>query len=60
MHQLTTSFVRRLRDRDQSAWFELWQVFGPVLRGQLMKWADNLSTKQDLLSLIARSGWSGK
>ncbi len=40
MHQLTTTFVRRLRDRDDSAWFELWQVFGPVLRGQLMKWGN--------------------
>ncbi len=40
MHQLTTTFVRRLRNRDDSAWFELWQVFGPVLRGQLMKWGN--------------------
>lgn len=38
MHQLTTSFVRRLRDRDESAWYELWEVFGPVLRAQLAKW----------------------
>ena len=40
MHQLTTSFVRRLRDRDEAAWFELWQVFGPILGGQLMKWGN--------------------
>jgi RNA polymerase sigma factor (sigma-70 family) len=38
MNTLTTSFVRRLRDRDESAWFELWEVFGPVLRAQLTKW----------------------
>ncbi len=38
MHTLTTSFVRRLRDRDEAAWFELWEVFGPVLRAQLAKW----------------------
>jgi len=38
MNTLTTSFVRRLRDRDEAAWFELWQVFGPVLRAQLSKW----------------------
>ena len=38
MHQLTTTFVRRLRDRDEGAWFELWQVFGPVLRAQLSRW----------------------
>ena len=38
MNTLTTSFVRRLRDRDEAAWFELWEVFGPVLRAQLSKW----------------------
>ncbi|MHC4993259.1 MAG: RNA polymerase sigma factor [Planctomycetota bacterium] len=38
MNSLTTSFVRRLRDRDEAAWFELWEVFGPVLRAQLSKW----------------------
>jgi len=38
MNTLTTSFVRRLRDRDETAWFELWQVFGPVLRAQLARW----------------------
>ena len=38
MHQLTTTFVRRLRDQDEAAWFELWQVFGPVLRAQLSRW----------------------
>lgn len=38
MNTLTTSFVRRLRERDETAWFELWEVFGPVLRAQLTKW----------------------
>lgn len=38
MNHLTTSFVRRLRQRDDAAWFELWEVFGPVLRAQLSKW----------------------
>ncbi len=38
MNTLTTSFVRRLRDRDEAAWFELWEVFGPVLRAQLTRW----------------------
>jgi RNA polymerase sigma factor (sigma-70 family) len=37
-NDLTTHFVRRLRDRDPAAWFELWENFGPVLRGQLAKW----------------------
>ncbi|MBT5582569.1 MAG: sigma-70 family RNA polymerase sigma factor [Phycisphaerae bacterium] len=48
---MTTSFVRRLRDRDETAWFELWQVFGPVLRGQLMKWGNGrlgMETVRDL------------
>ncbi|MEO1129184.1 MAG: sigma-70 family RNA polymerase sigma factor [Planctomycetota bacterium] len=35
---MTTSFVNRLRARDASAWFELWEVFGPVLESQLAKW----------------------
>ncbi len=35
---MTTSFIRRLRERDETAWFELWEIFGPVLRGQLTKW----------------------
>ena len=34
----TTDFVRRLRMREPAAWFELWENFGPVLRGQLAKW----------------------
>lgn len=38
MNTLTTSFVQRLRDRDEAAWFELWEIFGPVLRNQLTKW----------------------
>ncbi|MHC5113071.1 MAG: RNA polymerase sigma factor [Planctomycetota bacterium] len=38
MNTLTTSFVRRLRNRDEAAWFELWEIFGPVLRAQLTKW----------------------
>lgn len=38
MNTLTTSFVKRLRDRDEAAWFELWETFGPVLRAQLTKW----------------------
>lgn len=35
---LTTGFVKRLRSNDQAAWFELWEVFGPVVRAQLSKW----------------------
>ena len=38
MNALTTRFVQRLRDGDDAAWFELWQVFGPVLQAQLAKW----------------------
>lgn len=38
MNTLTTTFVNRLRCRDETAWFELWETFGPVLRRQLTKW----------------------
>jgi RNA polymerase sigma factor (sigma-70 family) len=38
MNTLTTSFIRRLRARDEAAWFELWETFGPVLRSQLARW----------------------
>lgn len=38
LNSLTTSFVSRLRSRDEGAWFELWETFGPVLRAQLTKW----------------------
>ena len=38
MNTLTTTFVRRLRNRDETAWFELWEIFGPVLRAQLSRW----------------------
>lgn len=38
MHPLTTSFVARLRDREEAAWFELWDIFGPVIRAQLTRW----------------------
>lgn len=37
-NDLTTSFVRRLRERDPGAWFELWETFGPVLRATLARW----------------------
>ena len=38
INQLTTNFIARLRDRDEGAWFELWETFGPVLRAQLSRW----------------------
>ena len=38
MNTLTTTFINRLRCRDEAAWFELWETFGPVLRRQLTKW----------------------
>jgi len=61
MNTLTTTFVRRLRDRDESAWFELWEVFGPVLRAQLSKWGRGhigVETVRDLTqeTLAALSG----
>ncbi len=38
LSNLTTGFVSRLRARDPGTWFELWEVFGPVLEAQLTKW----------------------
>ena len=61
MNPLTTGFVRRLRERDESAWFELWEVFGPVIRHQLHRWgrgAVGAETVRDLTqeTLAALSG----
>lgn len=61
MNTLTTSFVKRLRDRDEAAWFELWEVFGPVIRAQLSKWGRGrigVETVRDLTqeTLAALSG----
>lgn len=36
--QVTTGFIVRLRANDEAAWFELWEIFGPVIRAQLTKW----------------------
>ena len=38
MNPISSSFVTRLRARDPAAWFELWEIFGPVLRAQLARW----------------------
>lgn len=38
LNTLTTNFIGRLKARDETAWFELWETFGPVLRAQLAKW----------------------
>ncbi len=35
---VTNEFIDRLRANDQAAWFEVWETFGPVVRGQLSKW----------------------
>lgn len=61
MNSLTTSFVKRLRDRDEAAWFELWQIFGPVLQSQLARWGRGrvgIETVRDLTqeTLAALSG----
>ena len=36
MHPLTTSFVARLRNQEEAAWFELWEIFGPIAAGQVL------------------------
>lgn len=38
LNNLTTGFISRLRNNDETAWYELWETFGPVVRAQLAKW----------------------
>ncbi|MEO0649686.1 MAG: sigma-70 family RNA polymerase sigma factor [Planctomycetota bacterium] len=48
---LSTGFISRLRSREPEAWFELWEIFGPVLRAQLSRWGRGqigAETVQDL------------
>ncbi|MEZ5977324.1 MAG: sigma-70 family RNA polymerase sigma factor [Planctomycetota bacterium] len=35
---LSTGFIQRLRTRDPQAWYELWEIFGPILRAQFARW----------------------
>ena len=51
MHQVDTSFLRRLRARDERAWFELWQAFGPVIRGTLARWGNGRLGEETLRDL---------
>ncbi len=51
LNPLTTSFVNRLRDRDAAAWFELWEVFGPVLEAQLSRWGKGRIGKETVRDL---------
>ena len=63
LNSLTTSFVHRLRSNDQSAWFELWETFGPVLRARSRSGARAASARRrrDLSqeTLAALSDWIG-
>ena len=38
MRDITTRFISRLQARDNDAWFELWETFGPILGAQLSRW----------------------
>ncbi|MGD9693118.1 MAG: RNA polymerase sigma factor [Phycisphaerales bacterium] len=51
LNQLTTAFIARLRARDETAWFELWEIFGPVLRAQLSKWGKGAIGSQTVRDL---------
>jgi len=51
MHQVDTAFLRRLRARDQRAWFELWEAFGPVVRGTLYRWGNGRLGEETLRDL---------
>ena len=51
LNSLTTGFVNRLRARDAAAWFELWEVFGPVIEAQLTKWGKGRIGKETVRDL---------
>jgi len=38
VQSLSSRFIARLKARDPDAWFELWQIFGPVLQGTIRRW----------------------
>lgn len=38
VQSLSSRFIGRLKARDPEAWFELWQIFGPVIQGTLTRW----------------------
>jgi RNA polymerase sigma factor (sigma-70 family) len=38
LRDITTRFISRLQARDNDAWFELWETFGPILGAQLSRW----------------------
>ncbi len=51
MHPVDTTFLRRLRARDERAWFELWEAFGPVVRGTLYRWGNGRLGEETLRDL---------
>lgn len=51
MHHVDTSFLRRLRARDEQAWFDLWEAFGPVVRGTLHRWGNGRIGEETLRDL---------
>ncbi len=51
MHQVDTAFLRRLRAREERAWFELWEAFGPVVRGTLYRWGNGRLGEETLRDL---------
>ncbi len=51
MYPVDTAFLRRLRARDERAWFELWEAFGPVVRGTLYRWGNGRLGEETLRDL---------
>jgi len=51
MHPVDTAFLRRLRAKDERAWFELWEAFGPVVRGTLYRWGNGRLGEETLRDL---------
>ena len=51
MQPLSTQLIRRLRAGEQTAWFELWDVFGPAIQSTIRRFGRqqfSLETVRDM------------
>jgi RNA polymerase sigma factor (sigma-70 family) len=46
METIDTGFLRRLKNREEDAWFELWEVFGPALERMVDRFARRCFTPE--------------
>ena len=55
VQSLSSRFIGRLKARDPEAWFELWQIFGPVIQGTLTRWGPRNHRRRDRARPFARN-----